>query len=109
MLSEQSPSTNTSPSAKSDVKYHQVDDNFTTSKLYETLTAELLTYKRQRDNARGKAARYKSQWNESLEELKLQTSKFELLAQEFRRVIKIEENGIRQGNTGPIASRRIKG
>ena len=70
------------------------------------MTTELLAYKRQRDVARNKAARYKSQWNDSLEELKMQTSRFELLAQEFRRVVKIEEKGMRRRNGGSIASKR---
>ena len=73
------------------------------------MTTELLAYKRQRDVARNKAARYKSQWNDALEELKMQTSKFELLAQEFRRVVKINEKGMIRGNGGSIASRGTNG
>ena len=80
-----------------------------TTKLYETMTTELLAYKRQRDAARNKAARYKSQWSDSLEELKIQTSKFELLAQEFRRMVKIEEKVIRLGIGGSIVPRRTNG
>jgi hypothetical protein len=78
------------------------DSDFTKTSLYETLTAELLTYKRQRDNARDKAARYKSQWNETTEELKHQTSKFELLAKEFRRVIRGEEKAFKRSSEGSI-------
>jgi hypothetical protein len=54
---------------------------------YEALTTELMTYKRQRDAAREKAARYKLQSAQTLQELQLQTSKFQLLATEFRRLI----------------------
>jgi thymidylate synthase len=78
------------------------DVDFTKTSIYETLTAELLTYKRQRDNARDKAAKYKSQWNETAEELKHQTSKFELLAKEFRRVIRREENAFKRSSAGSI-------
>jgi hypothetical protein len=92
MLSEKSHS-----STSSSIKDTQIEMDFTKTTLYETLTAELLAYKRQRDSARDKAARYKSQWRETLEELKLQTSKFELLAQEFRKIIKREQQ-IEQGN-----------
>jgi hypothetical protein len=61
-------------------------------KGYETMRAEIMTYKQQRDSARDKAARYKSQLLETLEELQVQTEKFELLAEEFRRIIKLESN-----------------
>jgi hypothetical protein len=60
-------------------------------KGYETMRAEIMTYKLQRDSARDKAARYKSQLLETLEELQVQTEKFELLAEEFRRIIKLGE------------------
>jgi hypothetical protein len=74
------------------VRHNQDDVDFTKTTLYESLTAELLAYKRQRDAAREKAARYKSQLLKALEELTHQTSKFELLAQEFRRLIKLEHH-----------------
>jgi hypothetical protein len=35
-----------------------------------------------------------------MEELKLQTSKFQLLAQEFRKLVKIEEKGIKRPSLG---------
>jgi sugar-specific transcriptional regulator TrmB len=84
------------------------DMDFTKTTLYETLTAELLTYKRQRDNAKEKAARYKSQWNETAEELKHQTSKFELLAKEFRRIIKMEEKAYKRSSEGSIENKDRK-
>jgi len=62
------------------------------AKVYETMRAEIMAYKQQRDNARDKTAWYKSQLLEALEELQVQTEKFELLADEFRRIIKSESN-----------------
>jgi hypothetical protein len=67
-------------------------DGIFDGKRYETMRAEIMTYKQQRDSARDKAARYKSQLLETLEELQVQTEKFELLAEEFRRIIKLENN-----------------
>ena len=95
MLTELSQSN--SSTVNSEIKCHR-DGDFATTKSYEALIAELLRYKQQRDNAREKAARYRSQLTKALEELKLQTSKFELLAQEFRRVIGIEENESNRGS-----------
>jgi len=60
-------------------------------RVYESMTAELLTYKRQRDGAREKAGTYKLRWREVCDELRLQSEKFELLAGEFRRIIGVEE------------------
>src|ERR1700694_4604064 len=97
MLSEKSHSSDNPP-----VKQTQTETDFTKTTLYETLTAELLAYKRQRDNARDKASRYKSQWQETMEELNHQTSKFELLAQEFRNLIKIEEKALKRRNSGKM-------
>jgi hypothetical protein len=61
-------------------------------KGYERMRAEIMTYKQHRDSARDKAARYKFQLLETLEELQVQTEKFELLAEEFRRIIKLESH-----------------
>jgi hypothetical protein len=62
-------------------------DDFVRGRVYETMTAELLTYKRQRDIAREKGGKYKQRWREVSDELRLQSEKFELLAGEFRRII----------------------
>lgn len=78
------------------------DTDFTKTTLYENLTAELLAYKRQRDTARDKAGKYKSRWNETAEELMLQTSKFELLAKEFRLLIKMEEQSFKASSGGSL-------
>jgi hypothetical protein len=67
-------------------------DGILDGKGYETMRAEIMTYKQQRDSARNKAARYKSQLLDTLEELQGQTEKFELLAEEFRRIIKLESS-----------------
>jgi hypothetical protein len=61
-------------------------------KSYETMRAEIMTYKQQRDSARDKAARYKCQLFKALKELQVQTEKFEVLAEEFRRIIKLESS-----------------
>jgi len=58
--------------------------------VYETMRAEIMTYKQQRDSARNKAARYKSRLIETLEELEVQTEKFKVLAEEFKRLVKLE-------------------
>ena len=58
--------------------------------VYETMRSEIMSYKQQRDSARNKAARYKSRLIETLEELQVQTEKFEVLAEEFKRLIKLE-------------------
>jgi hypothetical protein len=77
MLSEGNAGATNAPSA----------EDFTKTPLYEVLTAELLTYKRQRDQAREKSSQYKSQWKSVCQELSTQTTKFELLAQEFRNLL----------------------
>ena len=66
------------------------DEDFAKTALYENLTTELLAYKRQRDDARTKAGRYKAQWKETCNELERQTSKFELLAEEFRKLLGVD-------------------
>ena len=70
----------------------KVESRLPDGNIYETMRAEIMTYKQQRDSARNKAARYKSRLIETLEELQVQTEKFEVLAEEFKRLIKLERS-----------------
>jgi len=66
-------------------------EDFVSGTVYESMTAELLTYKRQRDQVREKALKYKRMWRQVCEELMLQSEKFELLAGEFRRIMGVKK------------------
>jgi len=70
----------------------KVESRLPDGNIYEMMRAEIMTYKQQRDSARNKAARYKSRLIETLEELQVQTEKFEVLAEEFKRLIKLERS-----------------
>jgi hypothetical protein len=66
-------------------------ETFASGTVYESMTAELLTFKRQRDQAREETFKYKQRWRQVCEELMRQSEKFELLAGEFRRVMGVNE------------------
>lgn len=79
-------------------------EDFASGTVYESMTAELLTYKRQRDQVREKALKYKRMWRQVCEELMVQSEKFELLAEEFRRIMGVKERPLKIQSGGEKAA-----